>query len=173
MKCKYWDCGWCYAPEGVKNNAVQGGCFEPECCETYLMQKKPIMTEQEHLECEIKELQLEIKSGEQTLAVIQRILEQKQRKLKEMNHCTPPKYNVDYIDDKMAIVNGVQYQRVEEPKIKTLYDVLYEEGGMYSSVCNTVVEIVKGWLPNTRFEDGSVYNIGWNDCLQKIEENLK
>jgi len=32
MKCKYWDCGWCYAPENVKTNATQGGCFEPEYC---------------------------------------------------------------------------------------------------------------------------------------------
>ena len=32
MKCKYWDCGWCYAPENVETNATQGGCFEPEYC---------------------------------------------------------------------------------------------------------------------------------------------
>jgi hypothetical protein len=32
MKCRYWDCGWCYAPENVKTNATQGGCFEPEYC---------------------------------------------------------------------------------------------------------------------------------------------
>lgn len=31
-KCKYWDCGWCYAPENEKTNAAQGGCFEPEYC---------------------------------------------------------------------------------------------------------------------------------------------
>jgi hypothetical protein len=32
MKCKYNDCGWCYAPENVETNATQGGCFEPEYC---------------------------------------------------------------------------------------------------------------------------------------------
>jgi hypothetical protein len=31
-KCKHWDCGWCYAPDDVKTNATQGGCFEPEHC---------------------------------------------------------------------------------------------------------------------------------------------
>jgi hypothetical protein len=31
-KCKHWDCGWCYAPDDVKTNATQGGCFEPEYC---------------------------------------------------------------------------------------------------------------------------------------------
>ena len=30
--CKYWDCGWCYAPDDVKTNATQGSCFEPEHC---------------------------------------------------------------------------------------------------------------------------------------------
>jgi hypothetical protein len=31
-KCKYWDCGFCYAPDDVKTNATQSGCFEPEHC---------------------------------------------------------------------------------------------------------------------------------------------
>lgn len=43
MDCRYWDCGWCYAPEDVKNNSVQGGCFEPEYCPY----KKSQMTNQQ------------------------------------------------------------------------------------------------------------------------------
>jgi hypothetical protein len=43
MTCKYYDCGFCYAPADAKNNSIQGGCFEPEYCATYLMQNK--MTE--------------------------------------------------------------------------------------------------------------------------------
>jgi hypothetical protein len=32
-KCKYWDCGWCYAPDDVKTNALgNGGCIHSECC---------------------------------------------------------------------------------------------------------------------------------------------
>jgi len=31
-KCKYFDCGWCYAPNDIKTNATQSGCFEPEHC---------------------------------------------------------------------------------------------------------------------------------------------
>jgi hypothetical protein len=31
-KCKYFDCGWCYAPDDIKTNATQSGCFEPEHC---------------------------------------------------------------------------------------------------------------------------------------------
>jgi hypothetical protein len=40
MTCRYFDAGWCYAPEDAKNNSIQGGCFEPEYCATYLMQNK-------------------------------------------------------------------------------------------------------------------------------------
>ncbi len=43
MTCKHYDCGFCYAPADAKNNSIQGGCFEPEYCATYLMQNK--MTE--------------------------------------------------------------------------------------------------------------------------------
>lgn len=43
MKCKYWDCGFCYAPVDVEHNATQGGCFEPEYCPY----KKSQMTNQQ------------------------------------------------------------------------------------------------------------------------------
>jgi hypothetical protein len=33
------------------------------------------------------------------------------------NHRTPPKYNVDYLDDKTAIVNGVSYTRSQPSPI--------------------------------------------------------
>jgi hypothetical protein len=113
------------------------------------------------------------------------------------NYRTPYKPQIEYYDEQMVIVNGVsytrtqptpiviqedentivvagvKYQKIEDPKPQTLYNALYEKGGMYSSVCDTVIEIVKEWMPNTRFEDGADYNIGWNDCLQHLEENLK
>ena len=32
-KCKHWDCGWCYAPDDVKTNALGSGvCNLPEYC---------------------------------------------------------------------------------------------------------------------------------------------
>ena len=131
------------------------------------------MTEKEHLECEIKELELEIKSGKTTISTVQRILDQKVQKLKEMNHRTPYKPQVEYYDEQLVIINGVQYQRVEPPKLQTLYDALYEKGNMYSSVCNTVIEIVKEWLPDEVIEDGEDYNRGWNDYRNRLKKNLK
>lgn len=53
MNCKYWDCGWCYAPDNVETNATQGGCFEPNHC-PYL---KSQMTETT-LKLTLEELQL-------------------------------------------------------------------------------------------------------------------
>lgn len=32
-KCKYWDCGWCYAPNDVETSAnSQSACFDPDYC---------------------------------------------------------------------------------------------------------------------------------------------
>jgi hypothetical protein len=90
-----------------------------------------------------------------------------------MNHRTPYKPQIEYYNEKMVIINGVQYQRVEPPKPPTLYDALCEKGGMYSSVCDTVVEIVKEWMPPEVIEDGEEYHCGWNACLQHLKENLK
>ena len=31
--CKYWDCGWCYAPDNVGTNAdAQSACVNPSFC---------------------------------------------------------------------------------------------------------------------------------------------
>lgn len=31
--CKYWDCGWCYAPDNVGTNAdAQSACVKPSFC---------------------------------------------------------------------------------------------------------------------------------------------
>ena len=90
------------------------------------------------------------------------------------NHRTPYKPEVQYYDEQMVIVNGVQYQRVEPPKPPTLYDVIYEwRYNRPDPTCEILLDMIVDWLPNTRFENGDGYNIGWNDCLQKIEENLK
>ena len=39
-KCKHWDCGWCYAPEGCSTNSEQGACVAPYECEEYLDQQE-------------------------------------------------------------------------------------------------------------------------------------
>ena len=59
--CKYYDCGYCYAPKDVNANDVKGACIEPEYC-PYL---KSQMTEKEKIEGEIKVLQKKLSFLEQ------------------------------------------------------------------------------------------------------------
>ncbi len=134
------------------------------------------MITQRDLECEIKELQLEIEDHQKAIDKLKTYLERKELQLKEMtnqtpcNYRTPTKYNVEYLDDKMVIVNGVQYQKVEEPKPQTLLEYFNSFGIIGAEgICN----IVAKWLPDEVIEDGEDYNNGWNDCLQHLKENLK
>jgi hypothetical protein len=52
-RCKYYDCGYCYAPKDIKTNDDKGACIEPLFC-PYLISQ---MTEKERIEGEIKILQ--------------------------------------------------------------------------------------------------------------------
>ena len=114
-----------------------GGCFEPEYCATYLMQNKPMMTEKEHLECEIKELELEIKKHNEAIQNLNNIKERRTQKLKEMGNQPP------YIIE----IGGVKYRRVvEEPKLQTLYKTLIQKTGISRQGCENICDFVRGWL---------------------------
>jgi hypothetical protein len=90
------------------------------------------------------------------------------------NHRTPPKHHVDYLNERMVIVNGVQYQRVEEQKPQTLYEIIREwnDNEDYPT-CEELVSRIAKWLPTERCEDGEEYYVGWNDCLRQLKEKLK
>lgn len=115
------------------------------------------MTEKEHLECEIKELELEIKSGKQTLSVAQHMLERKQQQLKEINDLQnkleTKNWKVDtmnaiypmleVIDENTVKIEGVEYKKVEEQKPQTLLEYLNSFRMINAEgVCN----IVRSWL---------------------------
>jgi hypothetical protein len=84
-----------------------------------------------------------------------------------------PVFEFPLDDPNIIIIDGIKYQKVEPPKPPTLYDALCEKGGMYSSVCDTIVEIVSEWLPNDDPHDGEEFQLGWNACLNYLRENLK
>jgi hypothetical protein len=123
MKCKYWDCGFCYAPVDVETNATQGGCFEPEYC----LYRKSQMTNQQ----------------------LPDIIE----------------------------IGGVKYQRVEEPKPQTLFEIIREwcDDDNQPTCEELVSRIEKGWLPNEGCHElnSNDYCEGWNDCIEHLKENLK
>ena len=137
MKCKYWDAGWCYAPENVETNATQGGCFEPEYCPYTKQMTNPNKT------------------------------------IKDSDQYSKITFNYP-IDDEIVMINGVKYQRVEEPKLPTLLDIIREwnDNEDYPT-CEELVNRIEEWMPAEVIEDGEDYNNGWNDCLKEILRNLK
>ena len=119
------------------------------------------MITQRDLECEIKELQLEIEDHQKAIGKIKDYLKRKELQLKEMTNQQP----LDIIE-----IGGVKYQRVEEPKPQTLLEIIQDDEGVsWEELMNNI----ENWLPNEVIEDGEDYNKGWNDCLQQIKENLK
>ena len=62
--CKYWDCGWCYAPNYLKTNAINSTCVNPyECPISPLsepVQYETPMTEIEELKAQIKVLEAKL-----------------------------------------------------------------------------------------------------------------
>jgi len=152
MTCKYWDAGWCYAPEDVEHNSKGGKCIEPEYC-SYLMENKTLMTEREHLECEIAELELEIKQEAKAIENFIDIIERKQQKLKEMNdstnrlkepNCVPKQYfSPVVIDENTIVIDGVEYKKVIPP---TLHKTLLQKTEISPKVCWEICDVVRGWL---------------------------
>ena len=77
------------------------------------------------------------------------------------------------LDEETIMIDGVKYQKVEEPKPPTLYEMFCNKGLV--SICDTVCDIVADWLPDELEyeEDEMGYNQGWNDCLEKLKLRLK
>jgi hypothetical protein len=74
------------------------------------------------------------------------------------------------IEGDTATINGVKYKRVEEPKPKTLYEVLINLG--YSvDMCYEILDAVKECLPDEHCNITD-YDLGWNDVLRKIKDGL-
>ena len=150
MTCKYLDCGWCYAPSGVKTNNSQGECIHPECC-PYLKSQMPnpeIIVERKKYG--------NSDAMDYTIKVFQRF------------------------DENTVTIDGVKYKRVEEPKPTILYDIIADwwdeifinhnpSGQNIESLVDT---IESEWLPDPD-DGGDRYSCGWNDCVEKLKLRLR
>lgn len=95
------------------------------------------------------------------------------------NHRTPYKPQIEYYDEQMVIVNGVQYQRVEPPKPPTLERIITECMIAYNNT--VIVELMERILDRVEVEFfpklGSIkpplYNDGWEDCLKELKTRLR
>jgi hypothetical protein len=114
----------------------------------------------------IQQLQTEIDEYTTRINELKTILERKELQLKEMTNQQP----LDIIE-----IGGVKYQRVEEPKPKTLLEIIrewnYDED--YLTDEELVNRIERQWLPDEVIEDGEDYNKGWNACLKYLQERIK
>ena len=81
------------------------------------------------------------------------------------------------LDEETIMIDGVKYQKVEEPKPQILKDIIREWWGddETSSTCDELLDKIVGWLPDELEyeEDEMGYNQGWNDCLNEIKKNLR
>jgi hypothetical protein len=75
------------------------------------------------------------------------------------------------LDDETIMIDGVKYQKVEEPKPQTLYEMFCKEQLEFVNR-EVICDIVERWLPDE--DDGDDrYACGWNDCVEKLKLRLK
>jgi len=133
--CKYYDCGWCYAPDDVETSASsQSACFDYDFC--------PYLKSQMTKEIDISKV---------------------------------------LIEGDTATIMGVKYKRVES-ETKTLRDVVYDwwdDVFTEQTSINDLIDRIEVWLPKEQSAQGS-QNVyvecsveGFNDCLNKIKQNLR
>ena len=81
------------------------------------------------------------------------------------------------IEGDQVTIMGVKYKRVEPPKPTTLYDALqcplYINGYHFNEdQKDWICKVVEEWLPDEVKYDGEEYDMGWNDAIQKVKDNL-
>ena len=95
------------------------------------------------------------------------------------NHRTPYKPQVEYYDEQTVIINGVQYQRVEEQKPQTLERIITECMIGYNNT--VIVELMERILDRVEVEffpklgsiEPPLYSDGWEDCLKEMKGRLR
>ena len=63
---------------------------------------------------------------------------------------------------------------MELNKNSFFFYVLKEGGGKIDPRnIEFMIEALKEWLPGEHYSDGEDYDLGWNDAIKNIKENLK
>ena len=83
-----------------------------------------------------------------------------------------------FIDGDQVTIMGVKYQRIIEPQ--SFYDEIYglldpnlDERVDADDITIRVLDLIREIIPEPVVYDGEEYDMGWNECIRKIEENLK
>lgn len=187
-RCKYWDSGFCYAPDYLKTNAVQGGCFEPEHCPTFRnsapVQYETPMTKNEE---EIEKVKAEIKVLEKKLSLLEEAEKTKtpcEEAFKRVFSYYPEgceksfwiSFQKGYEAATQDYKVGEYQETVEEPKEepKTLYRTLCD-GGFSVWNCHEICDIVKEWIYeyNCDYAKNDDYLEGYQKCQTVLEERMR
>ena len=153
--CEYWDAGWCYSPKGVKNNASSSGaCLDPDYC-------PHIITK-------------ECRQTGRTNATTNKLL-----KLSETQMTNEIDITKVLIDGDTATIMGVKYQRIIEPQ--SFYDKIYGllddnliEWVDTNNITIRVLDLIRENIPEPYKGVGlPEYSVGWNECVERIKNNLK
>jgi len=183
--CKYWDCGWCYAPNYLKTNAINSTCVNPyECPISPLsepVQYETPMTEIEALKAQIKVL-------EAKLSLLEEIEKHKSpaEEAYKRVYGNYPTGEYSWIVFKKGYKSAQEDYKVgeyqptpqkpEEPEeLKTLYQMFEDEGAYGQIYFDNALKVVKSWMSQYTcdYVMCAEYLKGYEECLTVLEENLK
>jgi hypothetical protein len=81
------------------------------------------------------------------------------------------------IDGDQVTIMGVKYQRIIEPQ--SFYDEIYglldpnlDERVDADDITVRVLDLIREIIPELVVYDGEEYDMGWNDAIQKVKDNL-
>ena len=192
--CKYYDCGFCYAPDDIETSASsQSACFDPDYC-PYL---KSQMTEIEKTEGEIKVLQAKLellKEMENHKSPVEKAF---YRVYGEYPPTTPSVSNSEderwsnfqkgynaskedcKVEEEPKPMDDVIDRLLEKYKSQKLWNMVRNELGYSIDCCDEIVDLVERWLPKEQSAEGSqnAFAIdateGFNHCLNKMKGTLR
>jgi hypothetical protein len=81
------------------------------------------------------------------------------------------------IEGDTVTIMGVKYQRIIEPQ--SFYDKIYgllkpnlDERVDTNDMTIRVLDLIRENIPEPVVYDGEEYDMGWNDAIQKVKDNL-
>jgi hypothetical protein len=81
------------------------------------------------------------------------------------------------IEGDTVTIMGVKYQRIIEPQ--SFYDKIYgllkpnlDERVDTNDMTIRVLDLIRENIPELVVYDGEEYDMGWNDAIQKVKDNL-
>ena len=171
VKWKCPECGnyhkWVWDIYDIFGGEIAMTCDNPECGRTSKM-------------CMVPE-----KNGNATALVADNSqVEEKLRRATEkvMNSQTETDISKVLMDGDIVTIMGVKYQRIIEPKSRTLKDIISEWIVIYNIRSDSVKDRITAdllerietkWLPCELEYDGEEYDMGWNDAIKALKDKLR